>query len=324
MPSKSYDALISALTQARAADTGEPLPVEEERHRSEQYVDLYRPVPGVTEEPLDGAPAGTLVMTPGDARDDLVIVHIHGGGFRTGSARFLRSMAAELALKAKARVVLAEYRLAPEHPYPAGLDDCEAVYLRTLELTPQAKVAVGGESAGANLAAALLLRRRDAGDERVLAGYLYAGVYDLRPENYTSGSWVDMAGTDAILTPASGPLMTRDYLHGHPPTDPFASPALAELACLPPLFLQTSGAELLLDDTLTLAGRAARAGVHVEMEIWPKMPHTWVVFGFLPEAGEALDRTVAFIHRIADGRVVDGAALSGGPATFEEAVATQK
>jgi acetyl esterase/lipase len=111
--------------------------------------------------------------------------------------------------------------------------------------------------------------------------------------------------------------MTTDYLAGHPATDPFASPVLADLTGLPPLFLQVSSGERLLDDTLTLATNAARAGVHVELEVWPHMQHCWqTAAGFLPEATEALERTAAFINRVADGKVVDGAALLGGPDTL--------
>ncbi|WP_030925126.1 alpha/beta hydrolase [Streptosporangium amethystogenes] len=321
MPSKTYDLLAAMFKQARDGRGSEPMNLEEERRQSRAYDDAYRPIPGLTDETVEALFPGTRLMTPDGARDDLVIVYIHGGGFRTGSARAARPLAAHLALGTRARVLLAEYRLAPEHPYPAALDDCEAAYAHALSLMPGSKVVIGGESAGANLAAALLLRRRDAGDLRPLAGFLYSGVYDLRPENYLCGSWVEKDETDLLLDAALGPIMTADYLAGRSATEVCVSPVLADLRGLPPLFLQVSSAERLLDDSLALAANAARAGVHVEMEVWPQMQHAWqVAAGFLPEATEAVDRTVAFVRRVAEGKVVDGTALCGGPAALEEIV----
>ncbi|MEQ4721680.1 alpha/beta hydrolase fold domain-containing protein [Nonomuraea sp. B19D2] len=319
MPSKTHDLLATMFRETREKWGTGPFSLEGERAAIRAYEDAYRPVPGVTDEETDGLVPGARLMTPDDARDDVVIVFVHGGGFRVGSAKAVRGIGAQLALGTRARVLLPEYRLAPEHPYPAALDDCEAAFQHALSSFPEAGMVVGGESAGANLAAALLLRRRDAGDARALAGVLYAGVFDLRPENYARGSWVANAETDLILSPASGPIMTADYLAGQTPDDGYVSPALADLRGLPPLFVQVSSAELLLDDSLALVTNAARAGVHVELEVWPHVQHVWqAATGFLPEATEAVDRTVAFIQRVAEGRVVDGAALSGGPASFEE------
>ncbi|MFI7639775.1 alpha/beta hydrolase [Nonomuraea sp. NPDC049400] len=313
MPSRTYDVLLAMFRELR--ENGKDVTLDEERVGAEVVGDLYRDVPGITDQVH---PFGRL-LSPPEPRDDLAILFIHGGGFRTGTARNGRQAGAHLAASTGARVLLPDYRLAPEHPYPAALDDCEAAYLDTLGRWPEARIVVGGESAGANLATALLLRRRDAADTRAAAGFVYCGVFDLRPENYARGSWQANAETDLIIKPSSGPVMTSDYLAGHPPADRYASPALADLAGLPPLFIQVSGAELLLDDSLALATRAARAGVEVELEVWPHMQHVWhLATGFLPEATEAVDRTVAFIQRVAEGRVVDGAALSGGPASFEE------
>ncbi|MGW0197520.1 alpha/beta hydrolase [Nonomuraea sp. NPDC003201] len=315
MPSKTYDLLTTMFRQARDAHV--PMDLAEERRQSRLYDDAYQPVPGLADEPVEGARAGTRLMTPDNARDDLLIVYIHGGGFRTGSALAVRPLAAQLALRTRARVLLPEYRLAPEHPYPAALDDCEAAYALATRLSPQGGIAVGGESAGANLAAALLLRLRGIGGAGPLAGFLYSGVFDLRPDAWTRGSWVDNSETDLLLDARLGPVMMTDYLAGHSPDDPSASPVCADLRRVPPLFLQASSAERLLDDSIALATRAARAGVHVELEIWPHMQHAWqVAAGFLPEATEAVERTAAFLQRVVEGRVVDGAALSGGPSSL--------
>lgn len=319
MPSKTYELIATLLKESRAAGGIRPGDLAAERRASRAYDDTYQPIDGVVGEEIEGQLPGTWLMTPHDARDDLVIVYIHGGAFRVGSARGARRIGAHLALATHARVLLPEYRLAPEHPYPAALNDCEAAYVSALSLAPQAKIVIGGESAGANLAAALLLRRRDAKDGRVLSGFLYSGAFDLRPDNYTGTSWETNAGTDLMISPAIGPIMTADYLAGRSPTEGYASPALADLTGLPPLFVQVSSAECLLDDSLAFVAGAARAGVHVEFEVWPLMQHAWqAAAGILPEGSEAVDRTAAFIQRVAEGRIVDGAALADGPDSWEE------
>lgn len=314
MPSKAF-ALMEDIVRA-GHGAAPPADRAAERRQQAELAAMYRPIPGVRDEPAHGLRDGSYVMTPDTVRDDIAVLYIHGGGFRSGTAGMARAIAAHLALGTNARVVLPEYRLAPEDPYPAGLDDCAAAFAYTAALAP--RVVVAGESAGANLAVGVLLRLAAARDPRALAGVLYSGVFDQRNERYTKGSWVDLHDSDLVLRDLDM-SMTTDYLGAGSPDDPLVSPVVADLRGMPPLFVQASGAERLLDDSLALVGRAARAGVHVEMEVWPKMTHAWqIAAGFLPEATEAAERTAAFISRVADGRVVDGAALLGGPADLGE------
>ncbi|MGW0662925.1 alpha/beta hydrolase fold domain-containing protein [Streptodolium elevatio] len=313
MPSKAFALMESIIRSGRA---NPPADRAADRRAAAEQAAMYRPFPGVRDESARDLRDGSYLMTPDDARDDLVILYLHGGAFFSGTAGMCRAIGAHLALGTRARVVLPEYRLAPEDPYPAGLDDCEAAFEYAATLA--SGVVVAGESAGANLAMGVLLRRTARGDTRALAGMLYAGVFDQRKERYESGSWVDRAEADLALGGADD-SMTTHYLGGHPAEDPLVSPVLADLTGLPPLFIQVSSAERLLDDSLALAAGAARAGVHVEMEVWPHMTHAWqIAAGFLPEATEAAERSAAFVNRVAAGRIVDGAALLGGPATLEE------
>ncbi|WEH13058.1 alpha/beta hydrolase [Streptomyces sp. VNUA24] len=315
MPSATY-ALMKGWFQESAAQRG-PMNLAAEREQAAALADMYREIPSVVVEPAGELRAGSYLLTPAGARDDLVVLFIHGGGFRSGLARGSRGLGAHLALATKARVLLPEYRLAPEDPYPAGLDDCLAAFDHAASLAP--RIVVAGESAGANLALAVMLRRLSENRPGILAGVLYAGVFDLRTERFSEGSWTDNADTDPLLPDELGQAMHDDYLAGHRADDPLVSPVVADLRGLPPLFLQVSGAERLLDDSLTVADRAARAGVEVELEVWPKMFHVWQAgVGFLPEATEAVARTAAFVRRVADGRFVDGPALLGGPASLEE------
>ncbi|MFE8013924.1 alpha/beta hydrolase fold domain-containing protein [Streptomyces antibioticus] len=317
MPSATY-ALMEGWFQQAARNRG-PLNLAAERDEAAGLARMYRPVPGVAAEEAGGLRAGSWLLTPDGARDDVVILYVHGGGFRSGSAAGARGIGASLALAAGARVLLPEYRLAPEHAFPAGLDDCLSAF--DVAATTAPKVVVAGESAGANIALAVLLRRASQRHPALLAGVLYSGIYDLRPERFSEGTWTERSGTDLLLPEGLGRIMHDDYLAGHPADDPLVSPILAELGELPPLFVQVSGAERLLDDSLVLADRVARAGGHVELEVWPRMFHAWqVAAGFLPEATEAVARSGAFVGRLADGRTVDGAALSGGPGSVEEAL----
>lgn len=316
MPSKAFSLMTDIIKSGQTDAAAKPADLAADRRQQADIAAMYRPVPGVLDEPLADLRDGSYLMTPDQPRDDLVILYIHGGGFRTGLAAMARPLAAHLALGTQARVVLPEYRLAPEDPYPAGLDDCVAAFEYAATLAP--RVVVAGESAGANLAAAVLLHAKAQQDTRALAGVLYSGVFDLRIERYGSGSWVERRDTDLILAGADS-AMTTDYVGNHHANAPLISPLLADLHGLPPLFIQVSSAEMLLDDSLELAARAARAGVHVELEVWPEMTHAWqIAAGFLPEATEAAARTAAFVNRVAEGRVVDGAALLGGPATLDE------
>lgn len=305
MPSKAFELMATWFRDTGNGDSD----LAVERTQAAEYGRRYQPALGVVDETVTSLRPGSYLMTPDRPRDDLVILYIHGGGFRSGNAAALRSLGAHVAAGARARVVLPEYRLAPEERFPAAIEDCVVAFDHAATLAPN--VVVAGESAGANLAAAVLLERRD----RALAGVLHSGVFDLRPERFHTGSWVDRSDTELVLRKTSGLQMYADYLGGHPADDPRVSPVLADLHGLPPLLIQVSSAERLLDDSLALATRAARAGVHVELEVWPHMFHSWpVAAGFLPEATEAAGRTGAFIDRVAAGRVVDGAALTSGPA----------
>ena len=312
MPSKAHDWLTNLFQTGRANNPG-PTSLEEERAAMDFNATLVSAPPGVTEEEVAELP-GSLLFTPPDAGEDLFIILIHGGGFRVGSPANESAVAGTLARLAGARVLSPEYRLAPEHPYPAGLDDCEAAYLHACELAPDARIVIGGTSAGAGLAAALLLRRRDAGDKRPLAGVLYSGVYDLRQENFTSGSWVDNAASDYVLAPELSAAMRIDYAGSTDPADPGVSPLCADLTGLPPLLIFASSTELLLDDSVDFALKAAKSGVETTLEIWPGMHHGWQsMTGMLPEAAESLERSAAFVHRVADGHFVGGSAVVDDP-----------
>ncbi|MGP3999540.1 alpha/beta hydrolase [Streptomyces sp. 8N706] len=303
MPSKQH-AAMSARFRAARDRPAPPSSLAEQRRQPGLNSVPYAPVPGVALAPAPGLRPGSYLLTPDGPRDDLLVLFLHGGGFRSGSPDTVRGAGARLAAALGVRVLLPAYRLAPEKPFPAALDDAEAGFVWATSLLPGAQIAVGGESAGANLGLSLLLRRRDAGDRRALAGFLFSGAFDLRPERHAEGSWVTNEETDLLMSARFGLATSRDYLAGHDPADPAASPLLADLTGLPPLLLEVSGAEVLLDDSLELAARAARSGASVALDVQPDLHHSWqVAAGFLPEADASLRRAAAFIERATHGPI---------------------
>jgi acetyl esterase/lipase len=190
------------------------------------------------------------------------------------------------------------YRLAPEHPFPAAVEDAVAAYRRLVALgTPPGRVVLGGDSAGAGLALATLLSLRDAGDA------LPAGAVLFSP-------WTDLAATGATLASNDRSDVTfhgaavargaRLYLGDTPATHPLASPLYADLHGLPPLFIQASDSEVLLDDSTRFAAKATAAGVAVSFTQRHGLPHAWQLFApVLPEARAAIAEAATFIRRVA-------------------------
>jgi acetyl esterase/lipase len=249
----------------------------------------------VTYEPVDagGLPA-EWVTAPG-ARRENVILYLHGGGYVIGSIKTHRELAARLSRAAAARVLLIEYRLAPEHPHPAAVDDATTAYRWLLGSgVAPSRLVIGGDSAGGGLTVATLVALRDAGQPLPAAGVC------LSP-------WVDLEGVGEWMATkaAVDPMVQRDplrkmaamYLAGQDPHTPLAAPLYADLSGLPPLLIQVGTAETLLDDSTRLAERARQAGVAVTLETWEDMIHVWQAFAsVLPEGQQAIERIGAFIQ----------------------------
>ena len=211
---------------------------------------------------VDYGGIGCIVCEPAAPR--LTIIHFHGGGYRMGAARGWVPFAARLADQTRARVVVPDYRLAPEHPFPAALHDAVSVHAALAD-TP---IVLSGDSAGGGLAAALASLVRPRGVV-LLSPWLDLTV--------TAGSFVSRAGSDALFSKASAQEAASQYLQGHSAEDPLASPLFADPSGFPPTLLFASADESLLDDTMGFAARLAEARVPVETHIVPGMPHVWPV-----------------------------------------------
>src|SRR5215469_16349153 len=209
---------------------------------------------------------GELVTTP-FSQPHRHVLFLHGGGFIIGSPSLYRHVTWRIADSARARVLAADYRLAPEHPFPAALDDAVSAYQWLLASGAEPRrIAVMGDSAGGGLVFSLMLRLRDEGIA------LPAAAVALSP-------WTDLA------------------LTGADPRTPYVSPLYGDPAGLPPTIIQVGSDEVLRDDAVRMADRMRAAGCHVELEIWPRMPHVWHVFvPLIPEARRAIERVGAFVR----------------------------
>jgi len=224
-----------------------------------------------------------------------VIVYFHGGFFAIGSAAASVGLAADLARAAGMRVVSVDYRLAPEHPYPAAPDDAMGVYRALLESGQDvARVALAGESAGATLAVVTLAAIGRAGLPQPAAAVLMSPWADLAGTGQTITTKADV---DPVVTAAAVRVRARDYLDGASAFDPAVSPVYGSLAGLPPLLIQSGSHEVLLDDAIRLAARAARDDVAVTLDVTPGVPHVFQAFAaVLDEGADALTRAGAFLR----------------------------
>ncbi|NKA06705.1 alpha/beta hydrolase [Ralstonia solanacearum] len=234
-----------------------------------------------------------------------VVFYLHGGGYFFCSPRTHRSITIGLAVHARARVFALDYRLAPEHPFPAAVLDALAGYRGLLaQRVAPSRIVVAGDSAGGGLSLALLVALRDAGDPLPAGAILYSPWTDLAA---TGASLVENDASDVMFR---GAWMARGatlYLgdSGVPADHPLASPLYADFTGLPPLHCYVSTSEVLRDDTLRMAERARAAGVSVSVELGRRLPHVWPIFyPFLPEARKALRQSGDAVRRMTAGRAV--------------------
>jgi len=294
MASNELQMIINMLkSQPKLSD----LSIEEQRAQMETGFTQFQLPTDVSCDPVDagGVPA-EWITTPGVV-PERVVYYLHGGGYVLGSINTHREMVSRLSRAAGAKVLILDYRLAPENPFPAALDDSVAAYRWLLSAgVDPARLVIAGESAGGGLVVTTLVALRDAGDPLPRAGIC------LSP-------WVDFEGLgESMVTNAEmeNPLLNREgglmwakaYLGNIDPRTPSASPLYADLTGLPPLLIQAGTAEMLFDDARRLADRARAAGVDVTLEPWDDMIHMWHMFAaMLPEGQQAIDRIGEFIRQ---------------------------
>jgi epsilon-lactone hydrolase len=242
----------------------------------------------------EGIPCEWVCCSPRDHAQALFF--LHGGGFNAGSPRTHRELAARLSLVTDLPILLADYRLAPEHPFPAALEDAVTVYRWLLRMGTRPKqIVLGGDSAGGGLAVSTLLALRDGGDPLPAAAILLSPWADLSltGESLATRAFVDPTGSLEGLSAAA-----KLYLGQHDPYDPLISPVYADLTGLPPLFIQVGDLDVLLSDALRLVTQARSADVDVRVEVWLEMWHVWQAWaGELPEGQAALDQLGEYVRQ---------------------------
>lgn len=268
-----------------------------DQRRAMEDLTAMAPLPeDVTFTPLEvaGRPA-EWVAAPGSSAEQ-ALLYLHGGGYCIGSIASHRMLTADLSRAAGVRVLLLDYRLAPEHPFPAAVDDAVAAYRFLLDAGfDRRRLAIAGDSAGGGLTAATLLALRDSDTPLPAAAALLSPWLDLSQSGESMDSRAD---ADPIVQRDPLQRMADAYLAGAHAETPLASPLFADLRHLPPLLIHVGTAETLLDDARRFAARASEAGVAATLEVWDDMIHVWHAFGMLlPEARDANARVGSFLRQ---------------------------
>ena len=291
----SQEQLQTLVQQLKANPLLQQPSIEAVRAGFEQMGAMF-PVPSdVKREPTTaGGVKAEWLSAPGVAADRAVL-YLHGGGYAIGSIDTHRSLGASVSRAAKARVLLIDYRLAPECPHPAAVDDAVSAYRWLLQqgLSPK-RIAVAGDSAGGGLVVATLVALRDAGEKLPAAGVCLSPWVDLE---CLGESMTSKAAVDPMVQKEGALQFAALYLGGKSARTPLAAPLYADLSGLPPLLIQVGTSETLLDDASRLAERARKSGVHVTYDPWEGMIHVWQLFApMLDEGKQAIDKLGAFIQ----------------------------
>ncbi len=256
---------------------------------------VRRPPAGARVTPVDAGGSPAAWVTPLGADSGAVIYYLHGGGYVFGAMDTYRDILGRLTRLTGARALWLDYRLAPECPFPAAVDDALTGYRWLLGqgVAPDA-IVFAGDSAGGGLALATMLAARDAGLPLPAGAALLSPWVDLTGESKTA---ISRAAVDPMLIGGHIAEGGRRYLAGADPRHPLASPLFADLHALPPLLIHVGDNEVLLDDSRMLAERAQEAGVAVTLHAWDGMFHVFPIFpSLLPEARQAVDEIVSFIR----------------------------
>jgi acetyl esterase/lipase len=290
--SKQQQTELDAMLRKAPLDTSVDVPTL--RAIFEEVMRQVPVAPDVRRTPITVGGIGALEVTIDGTDPADVILYFHGGVYVIGSAAATVPLVSDLARRTATKVITVDYRLAPEHPFPAALQDARAAYEGLLEqgVDPD-RIALAGESAGAGLAVATLVALRDAGKTLPSSAFLMSPYVDL---TLSGESLVNKAPLDPILTPDGLRQRVTDYVADADPSDPYVSPIHGDLAGLPPMLIQVGSHEILLSDAIRLAARAATADVAVTLDVVPGVPHVFQAYAaVLDEGNAALDRAATFV-----------------------------
>jgi phosphinothricin tripeptide acetyl hydrolase len=280
MADRGIDVVRAHLAKLPPSDS---LTTAERRAQYERAEKVFPTPSDVKVERVNTPVAPAEWLRPPSAEPGRVVLYLHGGGYVIGSPRSHRHLAAAIAGAAGAGALLLDYRLAPEHPFPAAVEDATAAYRWLLDqaIAPE-RIVIAGDSAGGGLTVATLLALREARVPLPAGGVCISPWVDL---TCSGASYATKADADPIVQRSGVEEMARAYLGATSPRTPLASPLFADLRGLPPLLIHVGSDEVLLDDAVQLAARAKAAGVDVTLEVYDRMIHVW--HWFLPMLDEA-------------------------------------
>ncbi len=290
MISEQAEAIRAILIEFRKETLGaaEPPTVEEMRANGERLGEFTAEPDAVTWEDTEVAGIRCRWAVPDDHVSDRVLQYVHGGGYVIGSLDVYRKFTGHLANAIGCRVLSVGYRLAPEHPHPAAVEDSVAVYKALLDEFAPEHIAISGDSAGGGLTVSTLVKLRDDGVALPACGVPLSPWVDLEG---LGASAQTNAERDLIVDAERLGQMVDMFLAGQSARDPLAAPLYADLTGLPPLYIQVGGDETLLDDSTRLATKAAGAGVAVRLDTFPEMQHVFQMgAGNVPESDDAVGR----------------------------------
>lgn len=254
-----------------------------------------RPGAGVTRNPVDCDGVAAEWLRPRPCDDSRVLLYLHGGAFIARSPETHAAMLASWCSHLEAVALMVDYRLAPEHPYPAALDDCHEAYRWLLRQGHDPRqIVISGDSAGGNLVLALLQRLRSAGEAMPACAVLLSPFLDF---TLSGTSAVSNARRDPVFTPAFALAIRACYAPPERFLDGSVSPLYGNFHGLPPMLFQVGSTEMLLDDAVRAAARAHDSGVPVSLEIWDRLPHVFQALPVLPQAHEAVGNIIRFIRQ---------------------------
>ena len=294
---QGYVLLFIFRMKRRLIDRSGELNVEKDRRELEAMAKWFKPLTPVECTPIVANNVPAEWITPQGISTERVILYIHGGSFNSGSINSHRPLAANIALACKARALIIDYRLAPEHPFPSPLEDSLAVYEWLLAAgIPAEHIAVMGDSAGGTLTLTLLIQLRDQGKSLPALAVCLSPATDF---SMWGESWTLNKGKDFMLNQRNIRNSMKIFLRNADRRSPLVSPLYADMLGLPPLLIQVGSAEVLLSDATRITEKAKEAGVSVTLEVWNGMQHVWqYTASFLPEARQAIRNMGVFAKSI--------------------------
>jgi epsilon-lactone hydrolase len=286
---------LKTVKIVKAARKRRDIPIASMRRRLALIEPIVpRPPAGTKTTTIDIEGINAVETLVRQARTDRCVLYFHGGGYSFGSAPLVRDFTWRLGVATGASVLYFDYRLAPEHPFPAAIEDASKVYHWLVGRMNPARIVFVGDSAGGGLVIATLHKMRDEGFALPRAAVAISPWTDLA---LTGASLHRNAKSDPMMDVKRLPAFARNYLGQADPRHPYASPLYGDAAGLPPMLIQVGSDEILRDDAVRMAAKLRQAGRDVELEEWPRMPHVWHHYArLIPEGRRAIERIGAFVQ----------------------------